>query len=365
MFLNNYGVLGICMISICIITKNEEDKLQRCLECVKNLGYEIVVTDTGSTDNTVEIAKRFTKNVYYFKWIDDFSAARNFCASKASNDFVFALDADEFVLDFDKNVIETTLKKHPDYIGAIKRNEISATIGEDESSRQTAITYATRIYNKNLFHYVGFVHEQIRYISGQGNEIYVKFPVTADHVGYMQSLEQKKAKSKRELNLLQKQLQTGEDKEYTMYQIGKAYAYSGELVKAYGFLKATMDFDIDPKKDWVIDMMITYMVILIELKQYDEALQLQGVYDVFDYCADFVYYMGKIYELTGNLEPAILEYKKATTLTDFYEVGRNSFYAYDSLGDVYVKIGDVENAKKYYKKALPYQPAREKLEKLK
>ena len=64
-------------ISLCMIVKNEEDVLARCLESVRGIADEIIVVDTGSTDKTVEIARQFTNQVYYFEWRDDFSAARN------------------------------------------------------------------------------------------------------------------------------------------------------------------------------------------------------------------------------------------------------------------------------------------------
>ena len=73
-------------ISLCMIVKNEELVLGRCLESIKDLVEEIIIVDTGSTDKTKEIAKLYTNNIYDFKWINDFSAARNFSFSKATKD---------------------------------------------------------------------------------------------------------------------------------------------------------------------------------------------------------------------------------------------------------------------------------------
>lgn len=71
-------------LSLCLIVKNEEKYLERCLKSLRNYVDEIIITDTGSADTTVEIAKKYTDKVYHFEWIDDFSAARNFCQSHAS-----------------------------------------------------------------------------------------------------------------------------------------------------------------------------------------------------------------------------------------------------------------------------------------
>ena len=82
-------------ISLCMIVKNEEKVLERCLGSVADLVDEIVIADTGSTDGTKEIAKRFTEHVYDFPWTDDFSAARNDVFSKASMEYIYSADADE------------------------------------------------------------------------------------------------------------------------------------------------------------------------------------------------------------------------------------------------------------------------------
>jgi glycosyltransferase involved in cell wall biosynthesis/Tfp pilus assembly protein PilF len=84
-------------ISLCMIAKNEEAHLARCLQSIQAVVDEIVVVDTGSTDRTRAIATAFGAHIYDFPWVDDFSKARNFSLSKASGDWVFVLDADEAV----------------------------------------------------------------------------------------------------------------------------------------------------------------------------------------------------------------------------------------------------------------------------
>ncbi len=76
-------------ISLCMIVKNEEDVLARCLDCVQNLVDEIIIVDTGSTDRTKEIARRYTTRIIDFPWNDDFSAARNLSFSHATMDYIF------------------------------------------------------------------------------------------------------------------------------------------------------------------------------------------------------------------------------------------------------------------------------------
>ena len=84
-------------VSLCMIVKNEERVLARCLDSIRELMDEIIIVDTGSTDKTKEIAARYTEKVYDFRWINDFSAARNFAFSKAACDYIYSADADEVV----------------------------------------------------------------------------------------------------------------------------------------------------------------------------------------------------------------------------------------------------------------------------
>lgn len=80
-------------VSLCMIVKNEEDVLERCLKSVAGLVDEIIIVDTGSTDRTREIATHFTNQIFDFPWQDDFSAARNEAFSHASMDYCMWLDA--------------------------------------------------------------------------------------------------------------------------------------------------------------------------------------------------------------------------------------------------------------------------------
>lgn len=85
-------------ISVCMIVKNEEKLLGRCLDSLKGIWDELVIVDTGSTDRTKEIAAGYTDKIYDFEWVDDFAAARNFAFSKATCEYIYSADADE-VLD--------------------------------------------------------------------------------------------------------------------------------------------------------------------------------------------------------------------------------------------------------------------------
>ncbi len=89
-------------ISVCLIVKNEEAVLARCLDSLAGIADEIIIVDTGSTDATKEIAARYTDRIYDFVWINDFSAARNFAFSKATKEYIYSADADEVLKEEDR-----------------------------------------------------------------------------------------------------------------------------------------------------------------------------------------------------------------------------------------------------------------------
>lgn len=102
-----------------MIVKNEEHHLPRCLDTVRGLVDEIIIVDTGSTDHTVEIAKEYTAQVYYFQWQDNFSAARNFAFSKANMEYCMWLDADDVIEPDDQEkfrALKATLSSDTDVV---------------------------------------------------------------------------------------------------------------------------------------------------------------------------------------------------------------------------------------------------------
>lgn len=105
------------LISLCMIVRDEEAVLARCLDSVKGLADEIVIVDTGSADGTAELARRYTDNVFFFPWQDDFSLARNEAFSHASGEYLLWLDADDVVERTDFSALRAFLEREmPDMV---------------------------------------------------------------------------------------------------------------------------------------------------------------------------------------------------------------------------------------------------------
>ena len=160
-------------ISLCMIVKNEEQTLERCLRCAKNFADEIIVVDTGSTDRTKEIAAQYATQVYDFAWTDDFAAARNFAFSKAHHAYCMWLDADD-------TLQETEQKKMLDLKQRLDETNADVVmmpydVSFDENGKATFSYYRERVVkNTGRPMWEGRVHEVI---TPYGNIIYEEIHV--------------------------------------------------------------------------------------------------------------------------------------------------------------------------------------------
>lgn len=145
-------------ISLCMIVKNEEAVIGRCLDTVRDIADEILLVDTGSTDQTVDIAKKYTNSIYHFPWRDDFSAARNFAFSKAKMDYQMWLDADDVIEPGDREKF-LQLKRHMPDADIIMMPYHTAF---DQNGHPVFTCYRERLMRRSCgFRWVGAVHEAI------------------------------------------------------------------------------------------------------------------------------------------------------------------------------------------------------------
>ena len=154
-------------LSVCLIAKNESEVIGRCLICATSFADEIIVVDTGSTDNTKEIAAKYTDKIFDFPWIDDFSAARNFSFSKATKDYVMWLDCDDIIDHEQQQRIVNYKKKLPEY--GCDTFMANYKVGAGQSNA------VTRIVRNGTAKWEGFVHE---YLATSGNRIPLDFTIT-------------------------------------------------------------------------------------------------------------------------------------------------------------------------------------------
>lgn len=344
-------------ISVCLIAKNEEKYLETCLQKLRRYDWEIVVTDTGSTDSTVEIAKKYAHQLHGFSWCNDFSAARNFCTSKATHDWILCIDCDEYLCNEQSEEELLTLLKpcleHPRAVGLVRILN-PFTSGSGQSATVEPIG---RFFHRRHYSYVGSIHEQPLPI-GEGYPSYLDTPFMFHHEGYADPAVLR-TKAKRNIELLEAALNASNDDPYLYYQLGQSYFVIGEYDKACPVFQKGLAFDVDPALQYVRTMVESYGHCLLHLKKYQEALSFEGIYDAFSSHADFVFLMGLIYMNNGLFEAAIHQFLQATRIRDYSVQGINSYLAYYNVGVIYECLGEKQSALTYYKKCGSYAPALE------
>lgn len=336
-------------ISLCMIVKNEEKVLARCLESVKNIVDEIIIADTGSTDETKKIALAYTDKIYDFEWVDDFSAARNFAFSKATKDYILWLDADDVITKENAQKI-LKLKENLNNTDAVM---MKYNTSFDEDGKPTFSFYRERLIRRAAPHrWQGKVHEVIIY---SGSTIYSDIAV--DHKSI------KKEYSTRNLDIYEKQLSSGErlnarDKFY----FGRELYYHKKYDRAIEMLS---DF-LDDRTGWIenkIDGCRILSSCYNEAGSIDKALT--ALFSSFIYDtprAEICCAAGNLFMKAENYENAVYWYERALHMSPKQNSG--GFIDFDAYGYFpciqlcvcYDKLKNYKKAEEYNKKAGAYHP---------
>ena len=204
------GKAGALKISACYIAKNEAKNLAKSIKSLKNQVNEIVMVDTGSTDNTIAVARKLGAKVYSFSWQNDFSKARNFALSKAKGDWLILLDADEYFTAKTAGNIRQVIRQAQQVDGLLVQ---LVNYDVDKEEVQNYFN-ALRIVRKQIgLHYEGWIHEELK-LSGDNSMKLAQVPANMleiYHTGYATSVSQQKIK--RNLRMLQQAVANGQSEE--------------------------------------------------------------------------------------------------------------------------------------------------------
>lgn len=233
-------------ISACYIVKNSADDLKISLESLKKSVDEIVVVDTGSTDSTAEVAKKFGAKIFYREWDDDFSAPRNLALEKATGDWIIFLDADEFFTNVTKKNIRAAIER----LEQFKQNGLLihlVNVDKNAGNKILDAHFVLRIFkNQKNLHYVGKIHEEIRVGENLLSEVTFAPPniLTIYHTGYSESLN--KAKAERNLKLLLEELAETDEPQRIYGYIAECYNGLDDFENAEKF--SLMDIESSSKQ---------------------------------------------------------------------------------------------------------------------
>lgn len=325
-------------ISVCMIAKNEEKYLEQCLKALRHYNWEIVVVDTGSTDATKQIAERFADKVYDFSWIDDFSAARNFAASKASNNWILVLDCDECLTQLDEKALRICMQQHLRHVGML---QLANLYTQENGEKSYKLDEVPRFYNRNFYEYRFRIHEQITPKNQENlDEVRLctfKLPLAVEHYGYDISPEEMEKKQNRNLMLLQSALGETPFDDYLYFQIGQSYYILKRYEEAAEAYRQSMERNNNPEKGFMKVAIPSYGRVLLQLGRNEEALKLLLHYAGMFKGAEYGYLLGCAYQDCGDGLKALLTFVKVTQMSDFEILGEQAY-------DVYVRIMTLHSA---------------------
>ena len=345
-------IRGIIMskipVSVCIISKNEEKHIEECLIRIKRYGFEIVVVDTGSTDNTVSIAKHYADRVESFEWIDDFSAARNYCASLASNNWIMCIDCDEYIENVDISALRIFMQKNKYAIGCIHLKNLRLIENEKYGCSYDDVE---RFYNRNYYEYTSPIHEQITPRQKILDKDISKFllPMEVTHYGYAISKEEMKKKQERNLNLLYKAYENKETA-YLNFQIGQSLLILDRFDEAINYFESGLEYHESFELLYIQEMIVSLAKAYICAGQKEKALQHMEYYEPYCENARFVHTYANVYMDCGESLKALMKYVKATMMPDTNRLGDDLIYCYRHIIELYHQFGADEQCDTFKRK---------------
>lgn len=349
------------LLSIGMMVKNESKYLRKCLESLQPIrdaiDSELVIVDTGSTDNTVEIAKEFTGKVYFHEWHNDFSEIRNIVNDYCSGEWIFIIDGDEIL---EKSQYIINFFKDQEYKKWNSVCIVAKNFTSSEYNRDYSLILAPRLFkNDGYFHFEGAIHNQPKY----------KNPLLAIetqllHYGYISDdKELMERKFNRTSAILKEELNKNPDNIYYLYQLSVSYSMHGDLeeslekiVKAYNIIKRDK---LDEEKYKYVYISLAQMYIRNHKFEEAEKICLEALEGDSIYI-DLYYYIATAQSFLNKNELAIKNYEIYLNKVKNYGVNQmaNNISiihntlgryedAYENLSTLYYRIGNVEKAIEY------------------
>lgn len=353
-----------------MIVKNEEKLLEICLNSIKDLVDEIIIVDTGSTDNSKEIARKFTDKIFDFKWNDNFSDARNFSLSKATKEWILSLDADEVIAEKDciaiKNLIEKNKaegylfdwRNYTNDIGVA--GFISSKDDQYEESKRANGFYVSKILrffkNNENHRFFGRIHETVHdSIKKAGGKIF-DTSIVIHHFGNLEKEKYFQKKSKY-IDLLKKRIEDKDfvekTEDYVCCELAGELMNNNEYDEAIKYLERAVKINEEYKYLFILG---TAYLIKKKYESAERAYLRAIIIDsnnpsVFNDRNPAIYNnLGIIYSINKNYEKAIKKLEKAIALSPKYAD------AYFNLGLVYKKMNKNEKAEEFFNKAILLNP---------
>ncbi|MBI0577790.1 glycosyltransferase [Neobacillus cucumis] len=348
-------------ISLCMIVKNEEKMLPACLKSVKDLVDEIIIVDTGSEDNTKEIARQFTDLIYDFEWIGDFAAARNFAFSKGTKEYLMWLDADDILLPEDQYKFLELKKSMKPEVDVVIMNY---NLGVDAEGAPKVKFKRERLIKKSRnYPWIEPVHEYVEF-SYSHNILHSDIAIT--------HRQRDNRITDRNLKIIESVLDNK-----GILNSRQLYYYGRELTSNKRYKEATVAFNEFLEKDnnqsssFYLTAFQDLYHCYNELNDKDNAIK--SLLRSFEYIpprAEIVCKIAYFYKEQGKITNAISWFQIALNLTtpneDLGYIAEDlwGFIPATELSTIYLTQGNLKEAVFYLKKAAEFKPSHPLLQKL-
>ncbi|MDT8717983.1 glycosyltransferase [Clostridium sp. 19966] len=342
-------------LSVCMMVKNEEAYLPTCLKSIEGLWDELIIVDTGSTDNTIDICKSFGAEVHIFPWINNFSAARNESLKYATKDWILVMDADDEIFPEDKKNLIEFLSSDLREDGIYFFQTLSYT-GDYVDENNITINLNPRLFkNHRGIHYEGEIHNQIVYPNNEASFIYDK--VKIHHYGYLNKAIYEKNKRERNMAILKEQIKKYPEYGFAYFNLGNEYSALSNPEKALECYYKSYEY-FEASRGYSSILLIKLVHSNYLLKNYEEALKFISIgLSYFPKCTDLYYFKAVIFKELNKPTCEIEALKKCIELGEAppeqrFLYGTGDFRALYELANVYFELNDYENSYKYYIEAM-------------
>lgn len=349
------------VISLCMIVKNEADCLPRCLKSVKDIADEIIIVDTGSTDETVQEANKFGAQVIMIPWKGDFSHARNAGLNRARGTWILFLDADE-ELDGDDLEQLRICAEHQEFEAFFL--QIYNHSGETINSPTATVNPIIRMFrNRPEYRFRGCIHEQIisSILERQPDAALHITSVKIHHYGYAGTVVADKDKIRRNLQLLEKALVEHPDDPFHHYNIGVEYMRMNDWHAALTHHQESLS--LAPPETSYIHLLYKYIACChFHLGNNREAIDVcdKGLTFFPDY-TDLYHLKGTILLASNRKQEAKEMYlialqKGSSPLLYHTDAGTGTYLSAFALGQICEELGDDRSAIHWYVETIQFQP---------
>lgn len=334
-------------VSLCLIAKNEQHCILSCIESVKHLVHEVVVVDTGSSDDTVLLAQKAGARVFHIAWTGDFAQARNFGLEQAAGDWILVLDADEVLAP------GSTEEFHQLLNDAEVEGYFLTIINLLGNGQEFTTDKVVRLFrNKPSYRFTGAIHEQVApsILKATGGKGLVSAPVVIHHYGYLDAELAEKDKFSRNTSIIYRELAKNPGDPFLLYSLALEHFQRGQVAEGVRCLEWALS-QMKGSEGYFEDVLVHTAIGLWGLEN------LQRLLDFLNNSLSMLPEQGDLLLIRGMTFLTLKQYAEAAgDLVHAFKTGSSKLFPQYKIlclaGDAFSLSGDFIKAEENYLSAL-------------